>query len=236
MAATELHQLLQAAQISQPLLLVAHSYGGIVAREYLHLHPERVAGMVLSDSSTERQSEFFQVPDPNINAVMGALNFAQVTGLKTDSKLSREEWRTRAIDISRGYEAAQAEAAAFVEVCETLKSKEQYRMQALGDNPLSVIRCNSARDYERIYEKGVEVGNGTEEQRVAFRRLLDGWENFDREIKEELLQLSSETRLLYIPDCGHNVHLVRPDVVAEEIRWVRDKILERISTVNNSSL
>lgn len=192
--------------------------------------------MVLSESSTERQSDFFQVPNPNINAVLGTLNFAQVTGLKADSKLSREEWRARAIDISRGSEAAQAEAAAFVEVCETLKAKGQYKTQALGDKPLSVIRCNSARDYERIYAKGIEVGNGTEEQQVAFRHLLDGWEEFDREIKEELLQLSSETRLTYIPDCGHNIHLVRPDVVAEEIQWVRNKILERFDPVNSSSL
>ena len=235
-AATELHALLQAAQVSQALLLVGHSYGAIVAREYLHLYPETVAGMVLSDASTERQSEYFQVPDPNINAVLGNLNFAQITGLRAESKLSREEWRARAIDISQGASAAQAEAAAFVEVCETLGAKEQYRKRALGDKPLSVIRCNSAREYERIYQKGVELGNGTEEQRNSFRRLLNQWEKFDREIKEEQLQLSSNTRLIYLPDCGHYVHLVRPDVVAEEIRWVRDKILISTSSINNSSL
>lgn len=224
-AAIELHALLLAAGISLPLLLVGHSYGAIVVREYFHLHPERVAGVVLSEGSTERQSSFFQIPDPNINALLGDLNFAQVTGLRAESKLSRDEWRARAIDISKGAAAAQAEAAAFVEVCETLGAKEQYKNRAMGDKPLSVIRCNSAMEYERIYQKGVEIKNGTEDQRKAFRDLLDRWDGFGREIKEEQLQLSSNTHLVHIQDCGHNVHLVRPDVVAEEIKWVRNKIL-----------
>jgi pimeloyl-ACP methyl ester carboxylesterase len=236
-AAVELHTLLQETHVSQqPLLLVAHSYGAIVAREYLHLHPEMVAGMVLSEGSTERQSEYFQIPDPNIIALLGSLNFAQVTGLKADSKLTRDEWRARAIDISKGTVAAQAEAAGFVEVCATLGAKEQYKKRALDDKPLSVIRSNSAREYERIYKAGVEAGNGTEEQRADFRRLLDRWDEMDREIKEEQLQLSSNTRLVHIPECGHNVHLVRPDVVCEEIRWVRDKILSNTSPLTNSSL
>lgn len=235
-AATELHAILQAANIVQPLLLVAHSYGGIVAREFLHLYPERVAGMVLAEGSTERQSDYFQIPDQNINAVMGNLNFAQVTGLRFDSKLSRDEWRSRAIDLSKGAAAAQAEAASFVDVCQTLRAKEQYLNRAMGNNPLSVIRCNSARDYERIYEKGVEAGNGTEEQRKMFRELLDRWEDIDRDIKEEQLKLSSNSRLVHIPDCGHYVHLVRPDVVSEQIRWVRDRILAKSASSTGSCL
>ena len=235
-AAAELHTLLQEAHVSQPLLIVAHSYGAIVAREYLHIHPENVAGMVLSEGSTERQSEFFQVPDPNINAVLGDLKFSEVTGLRAESKLSRDEWRARAIDIAKGSATAQAEAAAFGEVCKTLSMKEQYKKKALGDRPLSVIRCNSAMEYKRIYEKGVEVGNGTEEQRQAFRRLLDRWEEFEKEIKEEQIRLSSNTHLVHVPDCGHNVHLVRPDVVCDEIKWVRDKILGNISSMASSSL
>lgn len=230
-AAEELHLLVQAIPVTQTLLLVGHSYGGIVAREYLHLHPEQVAGMVLADSSTERQNKYFQVPDPNISAVLGDLNFAQVTGLREESKLSRDEWRERAIDISKGLSSMRAEAAAFVEVCESLGEKEQYKRRALGSKPLSVIRCNSAREYERIYAKGVEIGNGTEEQKKAFRLLLDRWEEVDRNIKEEQLQLSSNSRLVHLPDCGHYIHLVRPDLLVKEIIWVRDQILGGMSSL-----
>lgn len=219
-AAGELHSLLEATKLKPPLVLVAHSYGAIVAREYIHLYGDDVAGLVLADGSTERQCDYFRLPDPNINAVMGNLRVAQVTGLRADARLSRDEWRERAIDISRGAVAGQAEADSFDEVCRTLGEKRQFQNRAMRDRPVSVIRCHSARDYERIYEAGIEAGNGTIEQRQAFRELLDRWPSIDQDLKEEQLQLSSKTHLVYLPDCGHNVHLIRPDVVAEEIRWV----------------
>ncbi|DAA75006.1 TPA_exp: Uncharacterized protein A8136_2104 [Trichophyton benhamiae CBS 112371] len=225
-AATELHTLLDRAGVHPPLILVGHSYGGIVAREYLHLYPNDVAGMVLSDAATERATQYFTIPDPNIAAVLGSLKYSQVTGLRDDSVLTRDEWRTRAADIARGGVAAQAEAEASIEICETLGQKEQYRRCAMGAKPLSVIRCNSARDYERIYEKGVEAGNGTEEQQRKFRELLDRWDDIDRLLKEEQLQLSSRSRLRHVPDCGHNIHLTRPDIIAQEIRWVKETIIE----------
>jgi pimeloyl-ACP methyl ester carboxylesterase len=51
--ADELHQLLQAAGIPAPYLLVGHSLGGLVVRLYAARHPDAVAGMVLVDSTPE---------------------------------------------------------------------------------------------------------------------------------------------------------------------------------------
>lgn len=223
-AAEELHSLLVATNLHSPLVLVAHSYGAMVAREYLHLYNDEVAGIVFADGSTERQCDYFRLPDPNVNAVLGNLKVAQVTGLRADSRLSRDEWRDRAIDIARGAAAAQVEVDSYVDVCHTLAKKKQFQNRSMGNRPVSVIRCNSARDYERIYEKGVEAGNGTPQQQRAFRDLLDRWEAIDRELKEEQLQLSSTTHLVHLSDCGHNVHLIRPDIVADEIRWVLDQL------------
>ncbi|KKA25412.1 Alpha/beta hydrolase fold protein [Rasamsonia emersonii CBS 393.64] len=231
-AAEELHSLLKATGIAAPYILVGHSYGGIVAREYLHLNPDDVAGMVLAESSTERQCQFFRIPDPNILAVMGDLKFSEITELRSRSQLTRDEWRTRAAETARGVKAQQAEAAAFAENCEALAQKDQYNKQALGTRPLSVIRCRSSRDYERIYESGIRAGNGTEEQRKAFRHLLDQWDNINEDLQGEQLKLSSQSRLVDIPDCGHNVNLVRPDVMAEEIRWVIQSVRNQHKTDN----
>ena len=224
-AAEELHSLLETMQLKPPFVLVAHSYGAIIAREYLHLHGDDVAGMVLADGSTERQCDYFRIPDPNINAVLGDLKVAQVTGLRADARLTRDEWRARAIDISRGAITAQAEANddTFRLVCRTLGEKHQFQNRVMRDRPVSVIRC-SIQDFERIYEAGIEAGNGTTEQREAFRATLDRWLLIDQEVKEEQLQLSSNTHLVHLPDCGHNVHLTRPDVVAEEIQWILDHL------------
>ncbi|KAL3493904.1 Alpha/Beta hydrolase protein [Aspergillus germanicus] len=210
----------------QSYILLAHSYGGIIAREFLHLYPAKVRGMVLVDCATERSSELLTFPDPNVVAVMGDLNFARATGLRSDTVLSDEEWRVRARDIRAGAAMADAEANSFVEVCETLREKNQVRNQALGDRPLVVIRANGVRDYERIYEAGVKAGYGSPEQQRAFRDLLDRWEGIDREVQEGQLGLSRVNKLVRIEDCGHNVHIVRPDVVVEGVRWVLERIAQ----------
>jgi pimeloyl-ACP methyl ester carboxylesterase len=225
-SAIELHKLLQAIKQQPPFLLAAHSYGGIIAREYYHLYPNEVCGMALFDTATERNLEYFQVPDPNIAAVLGNLKVALVTGLRADAKLSRDQWRQRAIDMARGDETAQAEADgdAVMEVCRALAEKKQLDRQAMGNKPLSIIRCNSARDYERIYAAGVEAGNGTEAQQRAFRRTLDQWDSAMQDLSIDQLRLSSKTHFIYLHDCGHNVQLVRPDVIAGEIKWVLDQV------------
>ncbi|KAL4933221.1 alpha/beta fold hydrolase [Aspergillus undulatus] len=206
-AAAELGSLLRALSLTSPLILLAHSYGGIVAREFFHLYPERVAGMVLVDASTARERVLL-CAGPQYRCCAW-------------------EWRARAKDIYASADAATAETAGFQVVCKTLKSKKQVETQALGGRPLVVIRANTARDYERVYQAGIQSGNGTEEERQGFEELLGRWENIDAELQEEQLRLSSVNRFVRVQDCGHNVHLVRPDVIAEEVRWVRDRILER---------
>ena len=49
----DLHALLAAAGIATPVVLVGHSYGGLVVRLYARTHPGEVAGMVLVDALTE---------------------------------------------------------------------------------------------------------------------------------------------------------------------------------------
>jgi pimeloyl-ACP methyl ester carboxylesterase len=53
--ARELHDLLAAAGISPPYVLVGHSLGGTIARRFAVRYPDDVAGMVLIDSSHEDQ-------------------------------------------------------------------------------------------------------------------------------------------------------------------------------------
>jgi pimeloyl-ACP methyl ester carboxylesterase len=46
----DLRQLLFAARIAPPYVLVGHSYGGLLTRLYAHAHPRDVAGLVLVDA------------------------------------------------------------------------------------------------------------------------------------------------------------------------------------------
>jgi pimeloyl-ACP methyl ester carboxylesterase len=49
----DLHRLLQAAKVPGPYVLVAHSFGGLIARLYSSTYPKEVAGLVLIDSPSE---------------------------------------------------------------------------------------------------------------------------------------------------------------------------------------
>jgi pimeloyl-ACP methyl ester carboxylesterase len=55
--ARDLHGVLDAIGIEQPLILVGHSTGGVCVRAYAALYREQVAGMVLIDSSHEAQEQ-----------------------------------------------------------------------------------------------------------------------------------------------------------------------------------
>ena len=56
--AAELHTMLAANGERGPFIMIGHSYGGLIARQYLKDNPHTVAGMVLVDSGEE--GEVFQ--------------------------------------------------------------------------------------------------------------------------------------------------------------------------------
>ena len=55
--ADDLHKLIQASGITQPLILVGHSLGGFNMKLYSALWPEGVAGLILIDPAEERDSD-----------------------------------------------------------------------------------------------------------------------------------------------------------------------------------
>jgi pimeloyl-ACP methyl ester carboxylesterase len=55
--ADELSRLLVAARIDGPVVLVGHSYGGMIVRLVAGRHPDRVVGLVLVDAASEHELE-----------------------------------------------------------------------------------------------------------------------------------------------------------------------------------
>jgi pimeloyl-ACP methyl ester carboxylesterase len=52
---SELHALLEGADIESPYVLVGHSFGGLYVRTYAARYPDEVAGVVLVDSTSPKQ-------------------------------------------------------------------------------------------------------------------------------------------------------------------------------------
>ncbi|HSL31516.1 MAG TPA: alpha/beta hydrolase [Anaerolineales bacterium] len=71
--ATDLHTLLQNAQIPGPYVLAGWSYGGMYIRQYAAQYPDEVVGMVLLDSSSPEQC--ISTPDTQAQCDTMAITF-----------------------------------------------------------------------------------------------------------------------------------------------------------------
>ncbi|KNY29169.1 alpha/beta fold hydrolase [Pseudobacteroides cellulosolvens] len=69
-----LHTLLKKAGVNGPIVLVAHSIGGLYAREYKYLYPDQLKGIVFIDSAVEYQESnaFPELDNETILAMIAA--------------------------------------------------------------------------------------------------------------------------------------------------------------------
>jgi len=140
--AQELLSLLAAARIRPPYLLVAHSYGGIIARELLAASADAVMGMVLVDALQELSLHKLRPPFDEIAALSAAVNYAGATGLLREHKGTASDL-TRVAEDQGSPSAADttaAERALFGESSHALASKRQFETHPLGLRPVTVIR------------------------------------------------------------------------------------------------
>jgi hypothetical protein len=95
----------------------------------------------------------------------------------------------------------------------------------LGNRPICVIKGNHAmRDIQRLYEKGVERGNGTEEERKKVRDAIGLWVQHEKGFHESFLKLSTKGHWIDAPQSGHWPHQTEPNLAAEGVRWVLESL------------
>lgn len=217
--AADLRSLLSTAGVEPPYLLVGHSYGGILIRQFLADYSRDVFGMVVVDSAPVVN----EVP-PSWSTLLGDSTYEEIVGLNANRAVSDEEYQTirHESDINeREGGIAEQEYKLRYESSKPLKDRLDGR-QALGNGRLSVIFCDESNDFGKVYKHGVEHGNGTEEAREALRKRLEGMSEIDEAAMREHLVLSSDSRFVKAEGKRktHNVQLVDPEFVAREIEWV----------------
>jgi len=224
--ASELDTLLRITKIAPPFIIVCHSWGGITSREFLHLRPDDVVGMIFVDANTENTYDKGNWPLPCWNAVTKDLDWMEASGLAASRVLSDEEWEVILKDENdpRRARTEAAEAKGYRGDFSPLAAKKQFESQALGNRPVSVIQANTPQDFRRMYDAGVAAGNGTDDDRALCREWLDHADENDHIWQKEILRLSSVNRYTRTSTSGHNVQMVEPDLIADEIRWVWDHV------------
>lgn len=188
----DLHALLAAANVDGPYILVAHSMGGPLAREYVRSYPGQVVGLVLVDTTTERN--FIEVDAARTSVIAqidATLAVARpgvpVIGFPAGTPAEMQMAFTP--EILRG---VRAEFEALGQLTPDLRPSSAAG--ALGDLPLIVI------------PRGRTMSPPSEDD-LNHRRG-----------QEELLALSSNSTLIVAENSGHTVPLDEPQVVADAVR------------------
>ena len=230
--ARELSALLKAAHIEPPFVTVAHSWGAILNLEFINMRPQDIAGTVFSDGTAPG---FWSVLPmfatlPEVKSVIEGLDYSETIGLKTETKLSPAEWDAH-LKVGRENERHQRQAAkefefmsgTFVEIGK--KDLLNQTPPKLGNRPVCVIKGNHAtRDIQRLYDKGVERGNGTEEERKKMRDAIGLWVAKEKGFHESFLGLSTKGHWIDASESGHWPHQTEPELVANGVRWVLEHI------------
>ncbi len=221
----ELHTALAASQSPAPYVLVGHSYGGLIVRAYAYTYPEEVAGLVLVDAAHEDQFDIYPAAyaakADNLARAMGRLRgvYRAVTGsgipalfgdafpdpvapkLPTDVAAAR-----RAVTLMDSSHATTA-TDEMVALADSLNHVRRIRVP-LGDLPVVVIRHGRTMGQEAGVPAGLE-----DEVEAAWRRM-----------QHDLTTISTDSRLVVADGSGHDIHLERPDLVADAVREVLSRL------------
>ncbi|OAP55204.1 hypothetical protein AYL99_10904 [Fonsecaea erecta] len=231
--ARDLDALLDKIGVHPPYLLIGHSYGGIPLREFLHhqlikYRPARatdvISGAVLYDTGSELEWALFpRIPSADLVTVSQDVDWEKLTNLRAESGMTDEEWNA-AIQASmrtiKGIRREDTHASA-----RTLAEKLQLEKHPYDGGILAVIRCNSARDYEKMYDEGVRLGGGTQQERRGARQFIEEWKMFNYQMVKAQVDLVGSTingGILFreLMDWGHDSPLRKPELVGDAVRWV----------------
>lgn len=144
-AAADLHELLRHLPVKPPYILVARSYGSLIARLYTSLYPAEVAGIVLVDGTHEQQVQRF-----------GTIDSAYPRQFRVfyDSVLAR---------LAPGPEAAEIRETVSIQAAGTVPG-----LKPLPDIPVAVLTS-------MLSDESSQYVNGTARGHEVWRALHDEW-------------------------------------------------------------
>lgn len=221
--ATELVELLRTVDVKPPYIVVTHSYGGIISREFLGLLPtDSIWGMVFLDANSEYTHPLLRTPVEAFDDIFNKLDYMEISGLGKNSQLTLEETEQL---IQDGKLSTINEDPLVLPSAKTLESKRQYETKPLGHRPVTAIKANDDSEMEKVMKFADAENIGTVEHREDLYGFMDRYNKHSVALQSDQLLLSLSTgRFVYANKSGHNIQLTEPQLVADEIMKIVDQV------------
>jgi pimeloyl-ACP methyl ester carboxylesterase len=211
--ALELHSMLINANVKAPYILVGHSLGGVVARQFAAKYLNEIAGLVMVDSAHEQQMKHF--PEAMVKMVDSMKGMFAV--MKLMSKLGIFALKPNLISIGgngklsnnlvsqmQGVMASsESHAEAMVAESESVYAARTQPVSTLGDIPLTVI------SHGQLDGDAVPPSLG--------QKVRDDYEAAWQKLQVEITSLSTRGRRIVAERSGHNVIFDQPEIVIESV-------------------
>jgi pimeloyl-ACP methyl ester carboxylesterase len=201
-----------AVGLTPPLVVVGWSYGGFVAQGLARRYPDAVAGMVLVDSSCVEPAHRTAPPPERraarTTAVRSIARLAVEVGLGVPIGLFGRRFGMWLVTMSAGdpspsrlRRAVYGSRRAVLAVVDELLSYDVIEAD--------LVRLERTRPFPTIPVR-ILAGDGS---RFPRRQPDHVW----RALQRQLLELTSDTAVTYLPSASHAVMVDRPDTVAGAI-------------------
>jgi len=219
----EVSEIIHLLKLSEPVVLVGHSYGGLCVQHFMKEHPEKVAGIVLVDSTSVDLKVLDDLNLPVLNEgstdefwMEKCLSYSRMKSeelrevinptLTEKQKLLPNDIQKRLINFQINpslYKAMHSEISNWKMDGDIIKNLLVY-----PDIPLIVI----CRDKEHNIRLGTMEG-------------LPEWELklFEEKWQELIMNqvnLTSNSKFIIAQEASHSINIDRPDIIVQSINKI----------------
>lgn len=209
--ARELKSLLSTIKEDSSLILVGHSYGGLIMRQLAAHLPDQVKGLILVDASHEDQ--FQRLSNENNVAMLPSSRHFVVNTPEIPENL-RQDVRNKILAFSRmrkTYAALHAEIESFADSCKYIRENK-----APFDFPVTVI-SRGLDPYAGATPEASDQLSDDPDSSDLTDQSEDNREKIWHELQSDLLNLSPVSKQIIARQSGHHIHIDQPQIIKQAI-------------------